>query len=708
MKKNCLRSIFALLFILVTVSLLVVSGFAAEYNDTAIDGATYNLKVGDTLNLYNPDYHYNMTFYDYYWGIDTGNSTNTGAVTVVDNNRYGNITAESAGTVVVYSELFCSYPVTNYGSRYNSASKRWESYTYTTYESRKYVRRITINVSSIDPPTVDPLPDSVTAADGKSASVTVNASTDSGTELSYQWYYANKGSSAFVKSSHKGKTYTSTLNQSRDGRRIYCVVTDGNGKSTKSETVTLNVADPIKITVQPKTASFVAGTETTTSVTATGEGKLSYQWYFKNAGASGYTKSLHKTAYYPVKMTPAVDGRKVYCVITDSYGQKVQTKTVTLKMKDQLAIYSQPIDDKSTPGDYVSATVKAAGNGTVKYQWYFKNAGASKYSKSSHKTDTYSVKMTSKVDGREVYCIITDSTGTKIKSETVTFTSVPVLKIKSQPQSITVKSGVTATATVQTVGGSNVKYQWYFKNAGDKKFTKSSITKSTYSTQMREAADGREIYCVITDSCGQKVTSATVTLNMAAPLVITKQPENAYQLVGETIKTSVSATGEGKLKYQWHIKDTTDTAFRKSSITSAEYSIKMHEGADGRQLYCVITDSYGQKAISNAVELVNTAPIVITKQMEDTPYDEAFIVEVPNPTKKQYDTDWYIKKATGYYRRVYSTAGIGNSDTESFTLSQVSSLRIGDPKEYIGGSVYCTISDKYGQTVTSQAATILP
>lgn len=61
--------------------------------------------------------------------------------------------------------------------------------------------------------------------------------------LSYQWYYtSNGGTSTLYASSTKTATYSTTMNESRAGRQIYCVVTDKYGTSVKTNTVTLNMA----------------------------------------------------------------------------------------------------------------------------------------------------------------------------------------------------------------------------------------------------------------------------------------------------------------------------------------------------------------------------------------------------------------------------------------------------------------------------------
>ena len=68
------------------------------------------------------------------------------------------------------------------------------------------------------------------------------------------------------------------------------------------------------------------------SFKAAGDG-LAYTWYFKDAGATSFTKTTAFTGNaYSVTMTEARDGRQVYCVVTDKYGKTAKTSTVTLNM----------------------------------------------------------------------------------------------------------------------------------------------------------------------------------------------------------------------------------------------------------------------------------------------------------------------------------------------------------------------------------------
>ena len=60
---------------------------------------------------------------------------------------------------------------------------------------------------------------------------------------------------------------------------------------------------------------------------------------------------------------------------------------------------------------------------------------------------------------------------------------------------------------------------------------------------------------------------------------------------GEKATVSVAAEGVG-LTYAWYIKDPGASKFSKSSVTASSYSVNMTEARNGRQAYCVISDSY--------------------------------------------------------------------------------------------------------------------
>ena len=240
-----------------------------------------------------------------------------------------------------------------------------------------------------------------------------------GEGLTYKWYYANKGKYTYAASSITKDTYSVKMDSTRNGRKLFCVVTDKYGNKMTSDIVTIGIKKPLKITTQLTNAVAKNGATIKASFAASGDG-LSYTWYYKDAGAKEFTiTNSFKSTSYTTTMNSARASRQIFCVVTDKYGNALKTATVTLYMGNPIKITAQPKSVKVKNGATAKATVKASGDGLT-YQWYVKNKGAKSYSKSSNKTKTYSVKMTTKVNGRQIYCVVKDKYGKTVKSSTVT------------------------------------------------------------------------------------------------------------------------------------------------------------------------------------------------------------------------------------------------------------------------------------------------
>ena len=484
-----------------------------------------------------------------------------------------------------------------YSCKMSSTTKDRRAYCVITDQYGNSVKSNTVVMRMAA--TITTQPKSAAAYEGSTAKVTVKATGDG---LKYQWYVKNAGKDSFSKSSITKATYSVEMSDKADGRKVYCVVTDKYGKTAKSDTVTLTMKTPLKITTQPKSVAVEEGVTAKVTVKATGDG-LKYQWYIKNAGKDSFSKSSVTKSTYSVEMSDKADGRKVYCVVTDKYGETVKSNTVTLTMKTPLTITTQPKSVAVEKGETAKVTVKATGDG-LKYQWYVKNKGADSFSKSSITKSTYSVEMSDKADGRKVYCVVTDKYGKTAKSDTATLTMKVSFEITSQPKSVRVDKGETAKVTVKATGN-DLTYTWYYMNAGQTKFSKSSVTKSTYSVEMSNKVSGRQIYCVVKDASGKKLQTNTVILNITGGPEITTQPKKKTVAAGKSVTLSVDAEGKG-LTYEWYFKDPKDSEYRLSAAISNDpstYSFLMLEKMDGRKVFCVITDSSGRKTTSKTITI---------------------------------------------------------------------------------------------------------
>ena len=413
------------------------------------------------------------------------------------------------------------------------------------------------------------------------------------------------------------------------------------------------------------------GETASVTIQAQGDG-LKYRWYFKDTDDKSYIRSNDTDKTFSFTLTAAKNGRQAYCKVTDKYGNTVKSSVVKFF---RLSVLQQPTNDSATNGKQVSTTVKAAGQ-SVRYRWYFKDVGDSKYTKSTDTDKTFSFTMTSAKDGRKAYCKITDKYGNSINTKTVTFS---MLKITKQPKNDFAKAGAQVSTSV-TAKGEGLTYRWYFKDAGDSKFTKSTDTDSVFSFEMTNAKHGRQAYCKITDKYGTTIKSKTVTFYRFG---ITKQPQHVQKEDYRTYVTmSVTAVGDG-LKYQWYYKNIDMDAFKPVSGSDGQkssYSYKLDWTTRGRKSYCVVTDKYGNSvksstAVGSVFRLI-TLPTGDCANYGETVSAKAFA------TGTDITYRWYFKD-------VGDSKYIKSNDTDGtfeFTMQ----------KSKVGRKAYCLIQDSFG------------
>ena len=472
-------------------------------------------------------------------------------------------------------------------------------------------------------------------------------------------------------------------------------------------TMTEEINKPV-IVSQPQDASAPLGETVLTEFTAEGE-DLTYQWYLRDPGKEDFTKSGLKGNSYYVELVRSKIGREVYCVVTDKYGYSIQTRTATLNVELPEG-YNGPVIQQEPEDSFVdyhktaSTTVTAEGEELI-YQWYFRDVGEDSWTRSGLKGDTYSVEMVPSKSGREVYCVITDAYRISIASQIATLNlQIPaeyVFDIEQQPESSVAEPGEEVSVSVGAVG-LGLKYQWFFRDAGKETWSQSSIKADSYFVTMTNARNGRELYCVVTDQYGQKLESEIATIgfhypdNYDGPAILT-QPQDSNVDVGEQASASFEAEGYD-LTYQWYFKDPGKETWSRSSLKSNTYYVTMTAAKSGRQVKCVVTDKYGLKAETDPATLSFQIPedyvFEIVDQPQDVIVDRGEIAQTSvSAVGAGLTYKWYGLDTTQdeYWRSSIRT------DTYSVTMVPSKS----------GRKVYCVVTDKYGNTITSETATLL-
>ena len=91
----------------------------------------------------------------------------------------------------------------------------------------------------------------------------------------------------------------------------------------------IRTPDELSIVSQPQSVEAAIGESFSINVEARGEG-LTYQWYYKESYMAEFEMSVNQTSSYAYTMQDYRHNRQVYCVVTDCYGNSIQTETVTM------------------------------------------------------------------------------------------------------------------------------------------------------------------------------------------------------------------------------------------------------------------------------------------------------------------------------------------------------------------------------------------
>lgn len=356
------------------------------------------------------------------------------------------------------------------------------------------------------------------------------------------------------------------------------------------------------ITTQPSSVTVTAGSSASFTVAAIGTPTPSYQWQKGGADIAGAT-----SATYTIASVVLGDAGNYTAVATNSAGSAT-SNAATLTVNSAAtapAITTQPTSVAVTTGSAASFTVLASGSPTPTYQWQKNGVNIA-----GETGTTYSIASVVAGDAGNYTAVATNSAGSATSNTaTLTVSAAAIAPtITTQPTSVSVTAGGSASFTVAASGNPTPTYQWQKDGVNIV-----GATGTTYSIASVAAGDAGNYAAVATNSAGSATsTAATLTVGAAAvaPL-ITTQPTNVTVTVGGSASFTVAASGSPTPTYQWR-----KAGVNIAGATGTTYSIASVVTGDAGSYTVVATNSAGS-AISNAATLtVNsaTAAPVITLQ----------------------------------------------------------------------------------------------
>jgi hypothetical protein len=306
---------------------------------------------------------------------------------------------------------------------------------------------LSVNVA---PPTVTQPPSNQTVMAGGNASFSVGV-TGAG-PFNYFWQFSNNGGT-FVTLSNGGRiagANTPTLQitnvQTADAGRYRCLVSNAGGQ-VNSGPATLTVTLPPAPTVTAPASQTVApGVNVSFSVTASGQGPLSYFWQFSNGGtfvtlSNGGRISGANTPTLQIASVQASDAGQYRCLVGNAGGQ-TNSGPATLTVLAPPTITTQPTSQTVVTGGTAGFTVAAAG-GSLTYQWQF-SANGSTFSNlanggrvSGATTASLQVANVQASDAGHYRCLVSNPAGQAVSA-------IASLTVAPRPPALVVTAGGTA------------------------------------------------------------------------------------------------------------------------------------------------------------------------------------------------------------------------------------------------------------------------
>ncbi len=261
------------------------------------------------------------------------------------------------------------------------------------------------------------------------------------------------------------------------------------------------------------------------------------------------------------------------------------------------SITTQPTSRTVTVGSSTTFTVVATGTAPLTYQW--RRNGTALSGATAASLTLSNVQLS---DAASYTVTVTNSAGSLTSTAAVLTVNAAAVAptIITQPASLTVIAGTSASFTVSATGTAPLTFQWRRNNVA-----LSGATAATFTIPATTTADAASYTVVVSNSIGSVTsTAATLTIN-AAPIspTISTQPASQTVPAGSPATFSVVATGTAPLTFQWRRNGTAI-----SGATAATFNLASVSATDAANYTVVVTNAAG--SVTSATAILTVTPAI--------------------------------------------------------------------------------------------------
>lgn len=330
-----------------------------------------------------------------------------------------------------------------------------------------------------------------------------------------------------------------------------------------------------------------------------------FQYSFN--GSSSTTDGI-TTFAADISAFPSTNGIEIHAVVTNQYGSATSS-VVTLTALWPPAIFGQPNNVITNPGNSIVFQASVAGSEPMTYQWLFNGLNLN----TTNPTNTLVLNdVTTNHAGK--YRLIASNPVGSATSQVATLTISGYPAILSEPKNTDVVHGHSTQLSVLADGLAPLAYQWWF---GTNHLT--NATNATLTIANAQTNDAGSYFVVITNHLGT-VTSQPATLTVLTPPTILTHPQSLATLPNTMVTFTTTATGSFPMNPSWWYKAGTNIlsvfGYFNNTVSNdiATYSIRINNHYDVQgDYFAVVTNAYG-RATSSLATLTILVPPAITAQ----------------------------------------------------------------------------------------------
>jgi hypothetical protein len=544
----------------------------------------------------------------------------------------------------------------------------------------------------------------------------------------YLWQSSTVSSvSGFVTASGVNNAANYSPNPGSTNTWYQRVVTNAGCSSTSNvDSITVNPT-PISISSQPAAQQICAGGTASFSVTASGPGTLSYQWY-ENKG-SGFNALVDGGIYSgsltsQLTLTGATAGMNGYTYRVQVFASgcsasSLNSNAVALTTNSAPAITgNNPASVLACSGSTIGITVNASGL-NLNYQWQ-QNTGsgwtnlADNVVFSNVNGNVLEITaVSSSLNGSQYQCLITGSCSPGVTSATSTLTVDAPIANNSIANSQVLCAGTPAafTASTPTGGNGTYTYQWE-QNTGSGWTNIIGATSINYSP-VPLAQTTSYLRAVTDGTCSNNSSQITMTIN---PATSTTNPTNTTVCAGTNATFSVVGTGTN-LSYQWQVNPGSGTfsnvtnSLQYSGATTATLTVTAPPyGFNGYQYICLVSGNCTPAlATSTAATLTVNQSALITSQPSNLSSCQGSTVSFSvSATGSGLTYQWYEKVGAGPFNATSNGGIYSGSTTSTLTLTGISTTMNNNQYMVVITEATCPVSSSNASlTVNAQPTLVI-